>query len=77
MGKNNGVTRNIDALKMCDCTTRLKMLCDNLILIRTGLCNEDCTVNQKVIDNAIFVIEEEFRKLADKIEDLLHETEED
>ena len=50
---------------------RLRMLCDNMFLIRMALFNEDFNIDGKVTDNALTVIEEEIRELTDKIDDLL------
>ena len=67
---------NIDIAEIGDCKVRLEALCDNLFFIRIGLRNEMGQPLPEVSDNAIYVIEEEIRRLANKIENLLYEIEE-
>ncbi len=71
MKEINGVQKNIDVVEIGDCLMRLRMLCDNMFMIRMALFNEDFNIDGKVTDNAIFVVEEEIRELTDKIDDLL------
>ena len=71
-----GKRKNIDVAEIGDCATRLEMLCDNLFLIRVALRTEDSFVPE-VTDNAITIVEEEIKRLAAKIDDLLYEYEED
>lgn len=61
----------IDIVEIGECLMRLRMLCDNMFLIRMALFNEDFNIDGKVTDNALTVIEEEIRDLTDKIDDLL------
>lgn len=67
---------NIDIVEIGDCAAKLNMLCDNLFFIRLGLRSEECYPNPAVTDNAIFVVEEEIRRIAQNIDCLLHEREE-
>lgn len=71
MKEINGVQKNIDVVEIGECLMRLRMLCDNMFMIRMALFNEDFHINEKVTDNALTVIEEEIRELTDKIDDLL------
>lgn len=71
-----GVRENIDVAEIGDCTVKLEMLCDSLFLIRLALRNEEGTPIPEVTDNAITVVEEEIKRLAEKIDDLLYEYEE-
>ena len=71
-----GARKNIDIAEVGECGARLEMLCDNLFIIRVGLRNEECVPNPEVTDNALSVVEEEIRRLAAKIDDLLYEYEE-
>ena len=71
-----GARKNIEVAEIGDCATRLNMLCDNLFLIRIALHNEECSFVPEVTDNAIFVVEEEIKRLAAKIDNLLYEHEE-
>lgn len=68
--------KNIDIVEIDECITKLKMLSNNLMLVRLGLANKDVIPNDEVVDNALFVIEEEIERLAEKIADLLCEEEE-
>lgn len=68
--------KNIDVVEIDECATKLKMLSSNLMLVRLGLDNKDIIPNHEVVDNALFVIEEEIERLAEKIADLLCEEEE-
>lgn len=72
-----GKRKDIDVAEIGDCATRLDMLCDNLFLIRIALRNEACSFVPEVTDNAITIVEEEIKRLAAKIDDLLYEYEED
>lgn len=54
-----------------DCTMKLRMLSNNLTLVRLGFGNKDFIPNQDIADNAICVIEDEIIRLADVIDDLL------
>ena len=71
-----GARKNINVAEIGNCTARLEMLCDNLFLIRMALRNEECSPVPEVTDNAITVVEEEIKRLAEKIDDLLYEREE-
>lgn len=71
-----GARKNIDVAEIGECGTRLEMLCDNLFIIRVALRNEESSPNPEVADNALSVVEEEIRRLAAKIDDLLYEHEE-
>ena len=66
----------INVAEIGDCTVRLNALCDNLFFIRLGLRNEMGQPLPEVSDNAIYVIEEEIKRLANKIDNLLYEIEE-
>ncbi len=67
-------TKNdIDIAEIGECTEILNMLCDNLFFIRLGLRSEECDPSPVVTDNAIFVVEEEVRRIAQKIDGLLYE----
>ncbi len=63
--------KNIDVIEIDECATKLKILSNNLTLVRFGLANKDIIPNPQVVDNALFVIEEEIERLAEKIADLL------
>ena len=71
MKEINGVQKNIDVVEIDECLMRLRMLCDNMFMIRMALFNEDFNIDGKVTDNALTAIEEEIRDLTDKIDDLL------
>lgn len=71
MKEINGVQKNIDIVEIGECLMRLRMLCDNMFMIRMALFNEDFNIDGKVTDNALTVIEEKIRELTDKIDDLL------
>lgn len=70
-----GKRKNIDVAEIGDCAIRLEMLCDNLFLIRVALRTEDSFIPE-VTDNAITIVEEEIKRLAAKIDNLLYEYEE-
>lgn len=55
-----------------DCTMKLRMLSNNLMLIRLGFGNKDSIPNPEIVDNALFVIEDENIRLADVSDDLLY-----
>lgn len=63
--------KNIDVIAIDECTTKLKMLSNNLMLVRFGLANKDIIPNPQVVDNALFVIEEEIERLANEIDKLI------
>lgn len=67
---------NIDIAEIGECAAILNMLCDNLFFIRLGIRSEECEPSPVVTDNAIFVVEEEIRKIAQKIDGLLYRREE-
>ena len=67
-----GTKENIDIVEIGDCTVRLELLCDNLFLIRVGLRNEESSPLPEVTDNALSVVENEIRRLTEKIDDLLY-----
>ena len=67
--------KNIDIVEIDECTTKLKMLSNNLMLVRLGLTNKDVIPNAEVVDDALYVIEEEIERLAEKIAGLLCEEE--
>lgn len=71
-----GARKNIDVAEIGDCAARLEMICDNLFLVRLALRNEECNIVPEVTDNAIAVVEEEIKRLAAKIDNLLYEYEE-
>lgn len=68
-----GARKNIDVAEIGDCTARLETLCDILYIIRVVLRNEESSPVPEVTDNAITVVEEEIKRLAAKIDDLLYE----
>lgn len=71
-----GARKNIDIAEIGECTIRLELLCDNLFILRLGLRNEECIPRKDITDNALCVIEDEIRNLAQKIDNLLYEREE-
>ncbi len=63
--------KNIDVIAIDECTTRLKMLSNNLMLVRLGLGNKEVIPNTEVVDNALFIIEGEIERLANEIDELI------
>ena len=54
-----------------ECSIHLRMLRHNLTLVRLGLNNKDFIPNPEVVDNAIYVVEEEMDRIADTIDKIL------
>lgn len=72
--KKTRIRKNIDFIEISECLYRLEALNSNLFLVRAACRNDDYLYDPRIMDDGLWIINDEMTTILEKMDELINET---